>query len=150
MLAAILTCGIMFTSCSKDDDNNAEQQAEKEFQEELDQAMAWAQVYGPTTQALAEEVAARHNGKTTPLNYKTRESTERKCRTDNSRPFELKDLARTTVLCEYDSLLIVIDDVKTTATRPLQAPDQRPRLLGRPLQSEVRIPVYRDTGQELS
>ena len=116
MLAAILTCGIMFTSCSKDDDNNAEQQAEKEFQEELDQAMAWAQVYGPTTQQLAEEVAARHNGKTTPLNYKTRESTERKCRTDNSRPFELKDLARTTVLCEYDSLLIVIDDVKTTAT----------------------------------
>ena len=116
MLAATLTCGIMFTSCSKDDDNNAEQQAEKEFQEELDQAMAWAQVYGPTTQLLAEEVAARHNGKTTPLNYKTRESTERKCRTDNSRPFELKDLARTTVLCEYDSLLIVIDDVKTTAT----------------------------------
>ncbi len=61
MLAALLTCGIMFTSCSKDDDNNAEQQAEKEFQEELDQAMAWAQVYGPTTQQLAEEVAARHN-----------------------------------------------------------------------------------------
>ena len=116
MLAAILTCGIMFTSCGKDDDNNAEQQAEKEFQEELDQAMAWAQVYGPTTQLLAEEVAARHNGKTTPLNYKTRESTERKCRTDNSRPFELKDLARTTVLCDYDVISSVIDDIKSTAT----------------------------------
>ena len=116
MLAAILTCGIMFTSCSKDDDNNAEQQAEKEFQEELDQAMAWAQVYGPTTQLLAEEVAARHKGMTTPLNYKTRESTERKCITDNSRPFELKDLARTTVLCEYDSIRKVIDDVTATAT----------------------------------
>jgi hypothetical protein len=117
MLAAILTCGILLTSCSKDDDNNnGGQQTEQEFQAELDQAISWAQVYGPTTQALAEEVAARHNGKTTPLNYKTRESTERKCRTDNSRPLELKDLARTTVICEYDSIRIVIDDVRTTAT----------------------------------
>jgi hypothetical protein len=41
---------------------------------------------------------------------------QRKCRTDNSRPLELKDLARTTVLCEYDSIAIVVDDVRTTAT----------------------------------
>ena len=116
VLVAILTCGILMTSCKSDDDNNEKQQKEQQFQEELDQALSWAQVYGPPTQSLAEEVAARHNGKTTPLNYKTRESTERKCRTDNSMPFELRDLARTTVLCEYDSIVIVIDDVKTTAT----------------------------------
>ena len=117
LFAAILTCSIFFTSCYREDNPIDEsQQQENEFQAELDQAMMWAQVYGPPTQSLAEEVAARHNGKVTPLNYKTRESTERKCRTDNSRPMELKDLARTTVLCEYDSIAIVVDDVRTTAT----------------------------------
>ena len=115
MLAAILVCGISFTSCDRADNPTGESTV-TEFQHELDQALSWAQVYGPPTQTLAEEVAARHKGKTTPLNYKTRESTERKCITDNSRPFELKDLARTTVLCEYDSIRKVIDDVRTTAT----------------------------------
>ena len=117
MFAAILICSLLFTSCFREDNPIDEsQQNEIVFQAELDQAMMWAQVYGPPTQSLAEEVAARHNGKATPLNYKTRESTERKCRTDNSMPLELKDLARTTVLCEYDSIAIVVDDVRTTAT----------------------------------
>ena len=117
MFAAILICSLFFTSCFREDNPIDEgQQNEVVFQAELDQAMMWAQVYGPPTQSLAEEVAARHNGKATPLNYKTRESTERKCRTDNSMPLELKDLARTTVLCEYDSIAIVVDDVRTTAT----------------------------------
>lgn len=118
MLAAILTCSLFFVSCYREDNPivDEKQQLETEFQLQMDQAMSWAQVYGPQTQSLAEEVAARHNGKTTPINYKTRESAECKCRTDNSMPFELKDLTRTTVLCEYDSLRIVIDDVKSTAT----------------------------------
>ena len=117
MFVAILICSLFFTSCFREDNPIDEsQQNEIVFQAELDQAMMWAQVYGPPTQSLAEEVAARHNGKATPLNYKTRESTERKCRTDNSMPLELKDLARTTVLCEYDSIAIVVDDVRTTAT----------------------------------
>lgn len=117
MFAAILICSLFFTSCFREDNPIDEsQQNEIVFQAELDQTMMWAQVYGPPTQSLAEEVAARHNGKATPLNYKTRESTERKCRTDNSMPLELKDLARTTVLCEYDSIAIVVDDVRTTAT----------------------------------
>ena len=117
MFAVILICSLFFTSCLREDNPIDEsQQNEIVFQAELDQAMMWAQVYGPPTQSLAEEVAARHNGKTSPLNYKTRESTERKCRTDNSMPLELKDLARTTVLCEYDSIAIVVDDVRTTAT----------------------------------
>ena len=117
MFAAILTYSLFFVSCYREDNPIDESlQNEIVFQAELDQAMMWAQVYGPPTQSLAEEVAARHNGKATPLNYKTRESTERKCRTDNSMPLELKDLARTTVLCEYDSIAIVVDDVRTTAT----------------------------------
>ena len=117
MLVAILTSSLFFASCSKEDEAiDEKQQAEIEFQEQLDQALSWAQVYGPPTMTLAEEVAARHHGKTTPINYKTRESAERKCRTDNSTPFELRDLARTTVVCEYGSISDVIDDLKTTAT----------------------------------
>ena len=117
MFAAILTCSLFFVSCYREDNPIDESlQNEIVFQAELDEALSLAEIYGPQTQQLAEEVAARHNGKTTSLNYKTRESAERKCRTDNSRPLELKDLARTTVLCEYDSIVIVIDDVRTTAT----------------------------------
>ena len=117
MLAAILTCCFFFVSCHHEDDPIDEKlQLEAEFQAQMDQAMNWAQVYGPPTQSLAEEVAARHNGKTTPLDYKTRESAERKCRTEQYMPLELKDLARTTVLCEYDSIRVVIDDVRQTAT----------------------------------
>ena len=117
MFAAILTGSLFFVSCYREDNPIDESlQNEIVFQAELDEALSLAEIYGPQTQQLAEEVAARHNGKTTSLNYKTRESAERKCRTDNSRPLELKDLARTTVLCEYDSIVIVIDDVRTTAT----------------------------------
>lgn len=118
MLVAILTSGLFFASCYREDNSivDEKQQQEAEFQSQLDQAMSWAQVYGPTTQALAEEVAARHNGKATPLNYKTRQSAERKCRTYQCGPFELGDLARITVLCEYDVISVVVEDVKQTAT----------------------------------
>ena len=98
MLVVILTCNLFFVSCfSEDNPVSEKQQSEAVFQKQLDEALIWAQVYGPSTQAVAEAVALRHNGKATPINYKTRQSAERKCRTDNSKPFELKDLARTTV-----------------------------------------------------
>ena len=116
MLAAILTSSLL-VSCYRDDDSRDErEQSEIEFQTQLDQAMSWAQVYGPATQSLAEEVAARHKGKASPINYKTRESAERKCHTENAGPFDLMDLARTTVICEYKSIPTVVDDVKSTAT----------------------------------
>ena len=117
MLVAILTSSLFFASCFREDNPVSEkEQSEAVFQKQLDEALAWAKAYGPSTQAVAEVVALRHNGKATPINYKTRESAERKCRTDNSMPFELKDLARTTVLCEYDSIRVVIDDIKSAAT----------------------------------
>jgi len=117
MLVVILTCNLFFVSCfSEDNPVSEKQQSEAVFQAQLDEALAWAQAYGPSTQAVAEAVALRHNGKATPINYKTRQSAERKCRTDNSKPYELKDLARTTVLCEYDSIRVVIDDIKSAAT----------------------------------
>ena len=117
MLVVILTCNLFFVSCfSEDNPVSEKEQSEAVFQKQLDEALIWAQVYGPSTQAVAEAVALRHNGKATPINYKTRQSAERKCRTDNSKPFELKDLARTTVLCEYDKIPVVIDDIKSAAT----------------------------------
>ena len=57
MLAAILVCGISFTSCDRADNPSGESTV-TEFQYELDQALSWAQVYGPPTQTLAEDVTA--------------------------------------------------------------------------------------------
>ena len=117
MLVAILTSSLFFASCFREDNPVSEkEQSEAVFQKQLDEALAWAKAYGPSTQAVAEVVALRHKGKATPINYKTRQSAERKCRTDNSMPFELKDLARTTVLCDYDVISSVVDDIKSTAT----------------------------------
>mgnify|MGYP007070226023 CR=1 FL=1 len=94
MLVVILTCNLFFVSCfSEDNPVSEKQQSEAVFQAQLDEALSWALAYGPSTQAVAEAVALRHNGKATPINYKTRQSAERKCRTDNSKPYELKDLA---------------------------------------------------------
>ena len=118
LLVVILTSNLFFASCNREDNPvNEQQESETIFQSQLDEALAWAKAYGPTTQAIAEEVASRHKGKTTPINYKTRQSAERKCRTDNSMPFGLRDLARTTVLCDYDVISSVIDDIKSTATK---------------------------------
>ena len=117
LLVVILTSNLFFASCNREDNPvNEQQESETIFQAQLDEALSWALAYGPSTQAVAEAVALRHNGKATPINYKTRQSAERKCRTDNSKPFELKDLARTTVLCEYNKIPVVIDDIKSAAT----------------------------------
>lgn len=79
------------------------QPEKSEFDKQMDRAMALAQLFGPTTQALAEETANEFDGTVTPLNYKTRESAERKCKTEQCMPMDLKDLARTTVVAEWDS-----------------------------------------------
>ena len=118
LLVVILTSNLFFASCNREDNPvNEQQESETIFQAQLDEALRWALTYGPSTQAVAEAVALRHNGKATPINYKTRQSAERKCRTDNSMPFGLRDLARTTVLCDYDVISSVIDDIKSTATK---------------------------------
>ena len=116
MFAAILCCGMgLLTSCSSDDDNPTEEEL---FEKEMTSALADAQKYGPQTDAFAREVAARFSGCVTDINYKTRESATRKCKTDNSRPYDLKDLARTTIVAGWDSTEIkpVINYLVTTAT----------------------------------
>lgn len=75
MLAAILICGMGgMTSCSANEDNPTSKVL---FEEEMTAALADAQTYGPTTEAIAQELAARYNGCVTEINYKTRESATR-------------------------------------------------------------------------
>ena len=58
MLVAILTCNLFFVSCfSEDNPVSEKEQSEAVFQKQLDEALIWAQVYGPSTQAVAEAVA---------------------------------------------------------------------------------------------
>ena len=115
-LIATLFCGMgLLTSCSANDDNPTEADL---FEQEMTAALADAQIYGPQTDAFAREVAARFNGCVTDINYKTRESATRKCKTDNCRPYDLKDLARTTIVAGWDSMEIkpVIDYLVQTST----------------------------------
>lgn len=116
LLAAILFCGMGgTTSCSVNEDNPT---SEELFENEMTAALADALAYGPKTEAIAQEVAARYNGYVTEINYKTRESATRKCITDNCRPYDLKDLARTTIIAGWDSTEIkpVINDLIATST----------------------------------
>ena len=115
-LTLVFCSTTLLTSCSKDDDNSTS--TEISFEEEMTAALADAQKYGPATDAFAREVAARFDGCVTDINYKTRESATRKCITDNCRPYDLKDLARTTIVAGWDSIEIkpVIDYLVTTST----------------------------------
>ena len=114
LLAAMLYCGVAFVaSCSTDDITPQEQ-----FEKEMTEALADAREYGPHTQAFAVEIANRHQGLVTDINYKTRESATRKCRTDNCMPYDLKDLARTTIVAGWKKQEVepVIEDLNKTAT----------------------------------
>ena len=62
MLVAILTSSLFFASCSREDNPVSEkQQSETVFQKQLDEALAWAQAYGPSTQAVAETTPCPSN-----------------------------------------------------------------------------------------
>lgn len=76
------------------------------FDQQMDRAMALAQQYGPITEDIARQTAEAYDGVATDINYKSRESAERKCQTDNCMPFDLKDLARTTVVATWDSTAV--------------------------------------------
>ena len=101
LMLAALPIALGLASCSNDDNDSYSEQ--DQFEREMTAALADARFYGPQTQAFAEEVAERFDGRVTELNYKTRESATRKCRTDNCRPYELKDLARMTIAAGWDS-----------------------------------------------
>lgn len=114
MIAAIVICGAnVFTSCSESDNPAA-----NPLESEMTAAIADAQKYGPHTEAFAKEAAELYNGCVTEINYKTRESATRKCISENCMPYNLKDLARTTIIAGWDSTEIkpVIKYLVETAT----------------------------------
>ena len=116
LVATLLYCGIgLLMSCATDD---VAISSEEQFEIEMTAAMLDARTYGQQTDAFAREVAAHFNGCVTDINYKTRESATRKCKTDNCRPYDLKDLARTTSVAGWNSEEIapVLDYLKETAT----------------------------------
>lgn len=84
--------------------NNAPQKSE--FDRQMDHALALAQQFGPITESIAQQTAEAYDGVATDINYKSRESAERKCQTDNCMPLDLKDLARTTVVATWDSAAV--------------------------------------------
>ena len=96
--------------------NNAPQKSE--FDRQMDRAMELAQRFGPTTQTVAEITAAKFDGTVTPINYKSRESAERKCQTDGCMPLDLKDMARTMLVATWDSadVSLVVDSLVYLAT----------------------------------
>ena len=115
-VAVLIYSLTVLASCSKEDNTRLSEQ--ELFGREMTAALADAQVYGPHTQAFAVEVAERFNGRVTDINYKSRESATRKCITYNYRPYELRDLARTTIVAGWDSIEIkpVIDYLVQTST----------------------------------
>ena len=60
LILTMVFCGVVFVASCSDDDNNP---SDKElFEQEMTAALADAREYGPHTDALAKEVAARFDG----------------------------------------------------------------------------------------
>ena len=76
-----------------------------------------ATTVGPTMIRFADSIAALHGGKVTPINYKSFQSTLRKCNTQKVQATELNDLVRCMIACPYDSLHSMITDLVQTARK---------------------------------
>jgi hypothetical protein len=66
---------------------------------------------------FADSIAMLHGGKVTPINYKSFQSTLRKCNTSKVQATELNDLVRCMIACPYDSLHSMITDLVQTARK---------------------------------
>lgn len=113
VFAAIITF-----SCSNDYDDESTPIVKKEFT--VDTLLAYrminnAQMAGPALEHFADSIARLHAGVVCPINYKTIESTIRKCWTDSCQADKLKDLVRLTIACPFDSLRSLITDLANTA-----------------------------------
>lgn len=73
--------------------------------------------YGPAMHHFADSIARLHGGTVTPTNYKSLQSTLRKCATDKVQATELNDLVRCMIACPFDSLHSMISDLVDTATK---------------------------------
>ena len=76
-----------------------------------------ATTVGPTMIHFADSIAMLHGGKVTPINYKSFQSTIRKCNQDKVQANQINDLVRCTIACPYDSLHSMITDLVQTAKK---------------------------------
>ena len=76
-----------------------------------------ATTVGPTMIHFADSIAMLHGGKVTPVNYKSFNSTIRKCNQEKVQADEINDLVRCTIACPYDSLHSMITDLVQTAKK---------------------------------
>lgn len=76
-----------------------------------------ATTVGPAMIHFADSIAMLHGGKVTPINYKSFQSTLRKCNTQKVQATELNDLVRCMIACPYDSLHSMITDLVRTAKK---------------------------------
>lgn len=76
-----------------------------------------ATAVGPAMIHFADSIAMLHGGKVTPVNYKSFQSTIRKCNQEKVQANEINDLVRCTIACPYDSLHSMITDLVQTAKK---------------------------------
>ena len=76
-----------------------------------------ATIVGPSMIHFADSIAMLHGGKVTPINYKSFQSTIRKCNQEKVQANEINDLVRCTIACPYDSLHSMITDLVQTAKK---------------------------------
>lgn len=117
LLPLMLVAIVSVSSC---DDAIEERPIVKDF--DVDTLLVYemvsrAKAAGPTLQQFADSIALLHAGKVCPVNYKSEESTIRKCWTDSCQADELRDLVRLTIACPFDSLRPLITDLANTAKR---------------------------------
>lgn len=115
----LLLATVITFSCSKDDilENKT---TKNEFTVDTMLVITMinnAQTAGPALEHFADSIAKLHKGVVCPINYKSIESTIRKCWTDSCQADELKDLVRLTIACPFDSLKSLITDLANTAKK---------------------------------
>lgn len=71
---------------------------------------------GGEVQSLAEDIARRHGGVVTPINYKSESSIIRKTSTERISPYALKDATRTTIIVEKSEIEGVLAELEKSPT----------------------------------
>ncbi len=66
---------------------------------------------GGELQVMAENIASRHGGVVTPINFKSVGSIVRKAKTDCSTPYDLKDTVRNTIIVAKDDIESVLTEL---------------------------------------
>lgn len=120
LLGFILLFLISIASLAQSSSDVRQDANENEFH--IDTAMVVRMRYvantvGHTMIDFADSIAELHGGKVTPINYKSFQSTLRKCNQEKVQANEINDLVRCTIACPYDSLHSMITDLVQTAKK---------------------------------